>query len=175
MIYIMNSIERKVFVLNPSWSSMQNEKSHGKTEDASILKDRSSLCVKDFTRNEFNEIAILSGPDYKKLFGDTNANVGSKFTVVKITNPQTGKSIHRLYRTSSSVRGMNNYIGLSYTSLLSLSKDQESFDNMDQLLVEPGSRVKYYAKHPDLTTRIMLWGTIISVVLSVLSIIISVA
>lgn len=170
VVQMKNTYSYDVFQLTSSLEIAKQEVAHGKSTNGNQLSERPKIAIGDYTQTESNEFAYLSGRDFKLIFGDKNANYGSKQTVVKITNAQTGKSIHRLYRTSHDIHGLSNYIVLTYSSLLHLCKDQDTFDRMDKLIVSKGSIMKFYLNHPNHCTKIMLWMALLSIVLSAISI-----
>lgn len=163
-----------VYQLTTLHDVVKYDLNHNKTYNGKQLCERPRIAINDYTQTESNEFAFLSGCDFRSIFGDKNANYGSKLAVVKITNAQTGKSIHRLFRTSHDVHNLSSYIVLSYSSLLNLCKDQATFDCMDKLVVSEGCVLKYYINHPNHCTKIMLWMAIASTLLSIVSILVSI-
>lgn len=168
-----NTYSYDVFQLTSVPEIYRQESDKRKIVNSRQLSERPKIAISDYTQTESNEFAYLSGRDFKLIFGDKNANYGSKQTVVKITNAQTGKSIHRLYRTSHDIHGLSNYIVLTYSSLLHLCKDQDTFDRMDKLVVSKGNIIWFYLNHPNHCTKIMLWMAIFSILLSVVSLVVS--
>lgn len=176
MLYIMgNTISRRVFQVAANRGISASDKHNGKTETAQCLDGRFRIHIDDYSLQECTELAFLRGSDFVNIFGKKNPEYGSKLTVVKITNPKTKKSIHRLYRTSSSIHGMNGYIGLSYPNLLALSSSSDSIKEMDELEITEGCRFLYYWNHPysmtKVSTRIGLVGLVFSLVGLIISIV----
>lgn len=162
-----------VYQLTTSYEVVKNEMSHGKSHTGKQLSERAKIAINDYTQNESNEFAYLSRSDFQTIFGKRNADYGSKQVVLKITNAQTGKSIHRLYRTSHNIHGLKDYIVLTYSSLLKLSNSQDSFNRMDKLVVSKGCIFWFYMYHPNHCTKITIWMAAVSIIVSLISIVIA--
>lgn len=162
-----------VYQLTTSHEVVKQEMARGKNHTGKQLSERAKIAINDYTQNESNEFAYLSGSDFITIFGQRNADYGSKPIVLKITNAQTGKSIQRLYRTSHDIHGLKDYVVLTYSSLLKLCNSQGSFDKMDKLVVSKGSIIRFYLHHPNHCTKIMIWMSITSIFISIISIVIA--
>lgn len=143
--------------MTTSFRQFESDREQGKQASVSSLKNRTHLYVNDYSISECGDLAFFNGKDFARIFGTRNSNYGTSLTVVKIYNPITHKTIRRLFRTSANIRGMHDYVGLSYSSLLALSNSQETFDTMDALIVSKGSIILYYLRHPNHCTFVMIW------------------
>lgn len=171
-----NTISRPVFQVVSDRKLSEKDKNNGKTQYGKTLNERFRFHIEDYSNQECSELAFFQGRDFEKIFEKKNPDYGSKLAVVKITNPKTKKSIHRCYRTSSSIHGfgMFDYIGLSYNSLLELSKDTDSFKGMDELEISKGNKWLYYWHHPYRPTRLSLRLGLLGFILAVFSLVYSI-
>ena len=106
----MSIIKRKLYCVT--------SKEHVKKAELQNENERGQICIRDYAPSEYEELAFMQPSDFKAIF-DVKDTAGKRkgSQVVKITNPNNGKSVHRLYRTSYEIRGIHDYVGLSYTSI----------------------------------------------------------
>lgn len=170
-----NTISRPVFQVVSDRKLSEKDKNNGKTQYGKTLDERYRFHIEDYSIQECSEFAFLQGKDFEKIFGKKNPDYGSNLAVVKITNPKTKKSIHRCYKTSSSIHGIkDSFIALSYNSLLELSKDTDSFKGMDELEISKGNKWLYYWHHPYRPTRLSLRLGLLGFILAVFSLVYSI-
>lgn len=145
--------------------------------DHEKLKVRHRCFIEDYSPVDCDSIVFLDGNDFKGIFGDRHAdtNYKNKLAIVKITNPQNGKSIHRQLRTSSELHrnGWKNHAVLTYFSLINLVNSQSQLENMDKVEISKGSIYKYYWNHPYHATKVATRIGIYSVVIGIISLILS--
>ena len=143
--------------------------------EATSLGHRGMVGTKIYSLTECTELAFLRGEDFKEIFGEYNADYGSSLAVVKITNPITGMSVHRLFRTCPDLNLPDgvNYVALTYTSLLRLSNSRESFKSMNQLIISKGCKWLYYWNHPFPATKVSVRLGVIGIMLSLVGIVVS--
>lgn len=140
------------------------------------LKGRNRAFIQDYSIVDSDGFVFMDGKDFAEIFGDRHANTGykNKLAIVKIFNPNTGKSIHRQYRTCSSLKGWKDYAALTYHSLIELVDSQDQFENMEELEISKGSVYKYYWNHPFHATKVATRLGVYGIVVGVISIIVSV-
>lgn len=158
-----NKISRPVYQIGPQVKSGSSEFA----KEGQMLDSRDKVFTSIYNYTECAELAFLQGPDFERIFGKKNADYGASLAVVKITNPKTGKTIRRLFRTCSdiNINPKTDFIALPYTSLLRLCNGTDSFKSMDTLVVERGNKWLYYWSHP-------FHATMVSVRLGVIGLII---
>ena len=132
---------------------------HGSTPqnpDATCLKERGDILISDFSATESDGFVFLDGNDFKDIFGKRHADTSlrNKLAIVKITNPRTGMSIHRQFRTSGDLHHLNNYAILTFYSLVNIVKSQEELDRMDKVVLSKGCIYQYYWNHPFHATKV---------------------
>lgn len=159
----MSIIKRKLYCVS------SNE--HVKKREVQNENERGQICIRDYAPSEYEELAFMQPSDFEAIFGvkdTTGKRQGSQ--VVKITNPKNGKSVHRLYRTSYEIRGIHDYVGLSYTSIKNIINSENEFNNLQEVIVSKGNRFMFYMMYPNYAIRVSLWIGAISIIIGVLSI-----
>lgn len=98
-------------------------KLHQTTSNTSVIgynkrhpHDREHMCITDYSPNECEELVFMQGADFEKIFGhkDGDPKLHGRLPVVKVTNPNTKKSVHLLYRTSSEISGYKDYAVMTF-------------------------------------------------------------
>ncbi len=140
---------------------------------------RKRLYVTSYTPTEYEELIFIDGRDFKSIFNETDANRSrSKSAVVKITNPQNGKSIYRLFRTCGDIQNMGgHYAGMTYTAIRLLTTNDEEIKSLTTVQLSEGDKCHFYWNHPVAATRLSVrygvWGIICSIVCAIVSCIVS--
>lgn len=119
-------------------------------------------------------VVYCEGKDFLRIFGNRRANTKYKRTppIVKVTNPKTGNSIHRVYRMGKNCP--DNTCALSYFSLLELINNNDDMKRLGRVLLSKGSLWKYYWYHPFHATKVTTRLGILSMVIGLLSLLISI-
>lgn len=138
-------------------------------------KDVSNRIIKeDYSANYYDDLALLRNEDYQHIFGNPrykDSNKRKRLAIVKITNPETGKSIQRAYRGERSCKG--EQIGLTSNSIRFLSN--EDIDKPITVIVKKGSVFAYFWNHPFHATRISMKLGVYSLIFSILGLLVGVA
>jgi|GEM_PF-6451373 hypothetical protein len=135
---------------------------------------RPGICIRDYSPTEYEELAFMQPSDYQLIFGIKDSEGKRRGSqIVKITNPNNGRSIHRQYRTSYEIHGLHNYVSITFTAIKEIVNSKEEFDNLRYVQVSKGSRICYYITHPNYAVRISIYLGSISVILGILSFLIS--
>lgn len=174
----MGKITNTVFELttNPSYLKSRRKDSNDhrpSTEDK--LKNRIRVYIGGYSSQESNCYVFMSGSEFKSVFDAYHADSRYKArpAIVKLTNPQTHKSIHRIYAFYSEMPYQNGAVVLSHHSLLRLVDNKDQFENMDTLDLKPGSLISYYWSHPIYTTMLSIRASVISLILALFGIILT--
>lgn len=159
-------IERVLYqtTSNEKVKERQNNEKHG----------RPFICIRDYSPMEYEELAFMQPSDFQLIFGVKDSEGKRKGSqIVKITNPNNGKSVHRQYRTSYEIRGLHDYVSITYTAIKNIVNNKGEFDNLRNVYISKGNRLCYYLTHPNYAVRISIWLGSISVLLGVLSLLIT--
>lgn len=143
-------------------------------QSGATLKDRGKVYVGGYSSEESNCRAFLNGRDFRTVFGDYHANTKyrTRPAIVKITNKQTGMSIHRIYAAGNIHNGKDKPLALSYHSLIRLIRNKDEFDNLCQVEVSKGCWAAYLWNHPNFVTMVTIRLAVIGLVVSIASILI---
>lgn len=160
------TIERELY------QTTSNEKV--KERQKNEKRGRPFICIRDYSPMEYEELAFMQSSDFQLIFGVKDSEGKRKGSqIVKITNPNNGKSVHRQYRTSYEISKMYDYVSISYTAIKNIVNSKGDFDDLRRVYVSEGSRLCYYLSHPNYAVRISIWLGSISVLLGVLSLLIT--
>ena len=142
---------------------------HGAT-----LRDREKVYVGGYSSEESNCRAFLNGRDFRTVFGDYHANTKyrTRPAIVKITNKQTGMSIHRVYAAGNIHGGEARSVALSYHSLVRLIRNRHEFENLCQVEVSKGCWAAYLWNYPNFVTMVSIRLAVIALVVSIASILV---
>ena len=130
---------------------------HQTTSNTSVIEynkkhphERERICITDYSPVEYEELVFLPHADFEEIFGykDGDPRLKGKLPVVKVTNPNTGKSVHLLYRTSSEISGYKNYAVMTFSAIKRISSNPEELQNLKQVEISKGSRLYFYVCHP---------------------------
>lgn len=132
------------------------------------------LVLPECFASDCDSVVYCEGEDFLRIFGNRRANTKYKRTppIVKVTNPMTGHSIHRVYRMGRNFP--KNACGLSYFSLLELINNNDDMKRMGRVLLSKGSLWKYYWYHPFHATKVSTRLGIFSMSIGLLSLLISI-
>lgn len=172
----MATIRRRAFQVSRNPNIQKGKVQGEKTDNGNTLGSRITLQLPQHFHDEDSAV-YLTGEDFRKIFGETRG-CSDKYRggvpVVKITRTETGQSIHRVFKTCSGIRNLDNYAGLTYESLLNLSVTNEDYREINELEFSVGSRFLYYWNHPHHATKISTRLGIVSVVLGIVGILFSI-
>ena len=159
----------------PQWKLYQTTSNEKVKERQDKEKHgRPKICIRDYSPTEYEELAFLQPSDFELIFGVPDSSGKWRGSpIVKITNPNNGKSVHRMFRTSDEIHSIRDYVSISYTAIKSIVKSKEEFDSLRYVRISKGNRLYYYLIHPNYAVRISIWLGSISVVLGIISLIIA--
>lgn len=125
----------------------------------------------------YDDVVILHIDYYEKLFGRNRNIAGAlykRLSVVKITNNVDNKrfSIYRRFIPSYDDK-LKEKAAVSYHSLLFLKEDNKDLRGKD-VVIQKGSRIKYYMKHPDAIVFTSFILAFTSIFLGTLSLVITI-
>lgn len=133
--------------------------------------ERERICITDYSPIEYEELVFLQGSDFEKIFGypDGHPKLKRLLPVVKVTNLNTRKSVHLLYRTSSEIRGYRDYAVMTFSAIKKISSNPEELHHMKYVEISKGRCICFYLHHPIHTVRWSLYLGITSIVIGLIS------
>lgn len=137
---------------------------------------RNRLLLPEYFASDCDCSVYCNGKDFAAIFGRRRSNTKYKSIppVVKVTNPRTRLSIHRIYRMyPSEYKIKEEHCVLTYQSLLELINNNNDMNRLDRVLLSKGSLWKYYWHHPFHATRISMHLGVYSMLIGLLSLVIS--
>lgn len=125
---------------------------------------------------DYEDNVYMSSDSYKEIFRKLRSQTSvckRRLSVVKITSPITHRSIWRKYVYNPNFSGITDeLLVLNPASIRELGENKCIVGS--EVIVQKGSVLKYFWKHPFHATRISTKLGVISVVLAVISIVITV-
>lgn len=164
-----NYITRKLHQLTPNTDVIErNKRGHDK-------ESRQLICITDYSPTEYEEFVFLQPKDFELVFGHKDGDKKHNLPIVKVKNPHNGKYVYRAFRTSQEIKGFNDYAAISYTAIREITDDRQELQSLNIVDISKGSRFGFYWNHPYHATRIAIRLGIVSVVLTIVSMIASIA
>jgi hypothetical protein len=158
-------------------------KLHQTTSNTNVIEynkkyphERERICITDYSPVEYEELVFLQGSDFEKIFGvkDGSPKLKGKMPVVKVTNPNNGKSVHLLYRTSSEIKSYEDYAVMTFSAIKKITSSPEELKHLKSVNISEGNKLCFLINHPIHSVRCSIRLGFLSVILSIISIIIAV-
>lgn len=164
----MEPLNRKLHQTTPNKDVIEVNKKHP--------NERERICITDYSPIEYEELVFMQGSDFEKIFGakDGSPKLKGRLPVVKITNPNNGKSVHLLYRTSSEISGYKDYAVMTFSAIKKITSSPEELRHLEYVKVSKGSKICFFLNHPIHSVRWSIRLAVISISLGVISMILGV-
>lgn len=155
---------------------------HQTTPNQSVIEynmkhphERERICITDYSPAEYEELVFLQGDDFKNIFGypDGSPKLKGRLPVVKITNPNNGKSIHLLYRTSEEISGYKDYAVMTYSAIKRITSSREELQHLKCVEISQGNKWCFFINHPIHSVRCSIRLAFLSILLGIISVIIA--
>ena len=137
--------------------------------------ERERICITDYSPVEYEELVFLRGADFEKIFGykDGSPKLKGRLPVVKVSNPNSGKSVHLLYRTSAEISGYHDYAVMTFSAIKKITSSPEELEHLESVNVSKGSAFRFFFNHPIHSVRCSIRLALLSILLGIMSVIIA--
>lgn len=157
-------------------------KLHQTTSNTSVIEfnknhpnERERICITDYSPVEYEELVFMQGSDFEKIFGykDGSPKLKGRLPVVKVTNPNNGKSVHLLYRTSAEISGYEDYAVMTFSAIKKITSSPEELKHLESVQVSKGSAFCFFFNHPIHSVRCSIRLALFSILLSTISVLVA--
>ncbi len=160
-----------------------DRKLHQTTSNTNVIEynkkhpdERERICITDYSPIEYEELVFLQGSDFEKIFGakDGSPKLKGLLPVVKISNPNNGKSVHLLYRTSSEISGYRDYAVMTFSAIKRITSSPEELRHLEYVKVSKGNKVCFFINHPIHSVRCSIRLALLSILMGIVSVLIAI-
>lgn len=167
------TITRELF--QTAYANSESELQERIAEEKTRKTGRKKLYITTYGPSESEELVFLSGSDFKQIFGEPDKNRSrEKQTIVKIYNPESKRSIYRLFRTCHDIKIKGGgYAAVTYTAIRKLTNSADGIDNLKTVQLSEGCMVPFYWNHPNPATRVTVKFGVYGLIVSIFSFLIT--
>lgn len=160
-------LTRELHQTTPNQSVIEYNKKHP--------HERERICITDYSPVEYEELVFMEGADFEKIFGyqDGSPKLKGRLPVVKVTNPNSGKSVHLLYRTSAEISGYKEYAVMTFSAIKKITSSPEELKHLKSVEISKGSAWCFFLNHPIHSVRCSIRLALLSIILSIISVVVA--